>query len=235
MLRVRNLSTKYGHIEAVSDVSLEVGVGELVAVLGANGAGKSTLLKTICGVLTPSGGAVEFRGEAIERLSSAERVRRGLMLVPEGRAVLTRMSVEDNLLIGAYTRRDNGVSADVREMFRRFPVLEERRNLNAGVLSGGEQQMLAIARALMARPRFLMFDEPSLGLAPKVVSEVFSLIARMRDSGITILLVEQNAQEALRLADRGYVLETGRIVVHDDADALLESEALRSAYLGGAT
>ncbi|MFQ5914627.1 MAG: ABC transporter ATP-binding protein [Nitrospinota bacterium] len=233
MLRVENLSTRYGSIEAVSGVSLEVGEGELVAILGANGAGKSSLLKTLCGVLAPSGGSIRFCGKSIERLPSSERVRRGLTLVPEGRAILTQMSVQENLLMGAYTRRDGGVRTDVEEMFRRFPLLEERRNFSAGVLSGGEQQMLSIARALMARPRFLMFDEPSLGLAPKAVSQVFALIAGLRSAGITILLVEQNAQEALRLADRGYVLETGRIVIHDDAAALMESEGLRSAYLGG--
>ncbi len=234
MLNVSNLEAGYGRIRVLKGVSMEIHSGEIVTLIGANGAGKTTLLKTVCGVLSPSAGSIEYEGEAIERKSPAARVRLGLVLVPEGRHILRRMTVQENLLMGAYQRRDlSAVKGEMEELLCRFPVLRERRDLPADVLSGGEQQMLALARALLARPRLLMLDEPSLGLSPLLVKEIFNIISALHDTGITILLVEQNALKALQVADRGYVMEIGRIVATGVAAELLRSEALREAYLGG--
>ncbi len=234
MLKVSNLEAGYGRIRVLKGVSLEIHSGEIVTLLGANGAGKTTLMKTVCGVLTPTAGSIEYEGVPIERKSSAARVRLGLVLVPEGRRILRSMTVQENLLMGAYPRRDlSAVKDEIEEILCRFPILRERRDLLADVLSGGEQQMLAIGRALLARPRLLMLDEPSLGLSPLLVREIFNIISGLHDSGITILLVEQNALKALQVADRGYVMETGRIVATGMAADLLSSEALREAYLGG--
>lgn len=234
MLNISNLEAGYGRIRVLKGVSLEIRSGEIVTLIGANGAGKTTLMKTVCGVLTPNAGHIEYDGVSIERKSPAARVRLGLVLVPEGRHILRRMTVQENLLMGAYPRRDlSAVKNEIEELLCRFPVLRDRRDLPADVLSGGEQQMLAIGRALLARPRLLMLDEPSLGLSPILVKDIFNIISGLHDSGITILLVEQNALKALQVADRGYVMETGRIVATGMAGELLSSEALREAYLGG--
>jgi branched-chain amino acid transport system ATP-binding protein len=234
LLKVLNLEASYGRIQVLREVSLEIGTGEIVTLIGANGAGKTTLLKTICGLLIPSAGSIEYEGIRIELKSSAARVRRGLVLVPEGRHILRHMTVYENLLMGAYARSDqSAVKTDIEEVFRRFPLLAERRHLLADVLSGGEQQMMAIGRALLSRPKLLMLDEPSLGLSPILVNEIFSIITDLHKAGITILLVEQNALKALQVAGRGYVVETGRIVMSNSSQNLIKSEALRDAYLGG--
>ena len=223
----------YGPIRAVRDVSLEVAPGEVVALIGANGAGKTTTLRTIAGLLRPAGGSIRFAGAAVAGVRPHRLVRQGLVLVPEGRGILTRLTVLDNLLLGATARRDRSeVAADLERAYARFPRLAERRAQSAGTLSGGEQQMLAIARALMARPRLLMLDEPSLGLAPLVVREIFAAIRDLKASGVTILLVEQNARAALEIAERAYVLETGRVALSGPAAELLTSEQVIRAYLG---
>lgn len=234
MLKVQDIEAGYGRIRVLKGVSLEIKEGEIITLIGANGAGKTTLMKTLCGVLPASGGSIFYEGTPIQKKSPSARVRKGLILVPEGRRILRKMSVRENLLMGAYARKDKGmIKKDMEEVFRRFPVLAERRHLSADVLSGGEQQMLAIGRALLARPRLLMMDEPSLGLSPILVKEIFSIINELHHSGITILLVEQNAQKALQAADRGYVMETGTIVMCDTSECLLASEMLRESYLGG--
>jgi branched-chain amino acid transport system ATP-binding protein len=233
LLRVLNLEAGYGRIRVLKGVCVEIEEGEIITVIGANGAGKTTLMKTICGVLSPSSGSIEYDGTPIQRKSPSARVKKGLVLVPEGRRILRRMTVNENLLMGTYARSDrSGVRRDLKEVFNRFPVLAQRRHLSADVLSGGEQQMLAIGRALVAHPRLLMMDEPSLGLSPLLVKEIFMIITDLHKSGITILLVEQNALEALHVADRGYVMETGKIVMADSAQGLLSSDMLREAYLG---
>ncbi|MGH7319767.1 MAG: ABC transporter ATP-binding protein [Candidatus Rokuibacteriota bacterium] len=235
MLQVAELRAGYGRLEVLKGVSLEVREGEVVALIGANGAGKTTLLKTVAGVLPAWAGGIRYEGDSIERLPPPRRVRRGLVLVPEGRGILQRMTVRENLLMGAYARpRQEPLEAELAAVAHRFPVLAERGSQVAGSLSGGEQQMLAIGRALMARPRLLMLDEPSLGLAPFLVCEVMEILRELRAQGITILLVEQNARQALQLADRGYILATGRIVGSGEARALLESPDVRAAYLRGA-
>jgi len=232
VLDVLDIEAGYGRIPVLKGVSLQVKDGEIITLIGGNGAGKSTLMKTICGILSPVAGSIVYRGSAVHRKKPSARVQRGLVLVPEGRRILRRMSVDENLLMGAYARRDKqAVKTDMEEVLNRFPVLRERRNLPADVLSGGEQQMLVIGRALLARPRLLMMDEPSLGLSPILVNKIFSIIDDLHRSGITILLVEQNAQKALQVADRGYVMETGRIVLCDTAECLLKSKSLREAYL----
>lgn len=235
MLVVSDVRTSYGPIEALKGVSLEVAQGEVVALIGANGAGKSTLLKTICGVLAPKSGEVLYEGARIEGSEPSTLCARGLVLVPEGRGILTRMSVYENLLLGAYNRKatSSEVARDIDEVLARFPVLAQRKNKPASVLSGGEQQMLAIGRALVAKPKLLLMDEPSLGLAPLLVQEVFEIVWHLQEAGLTILLVEQNARQALQVADRAYVLETGRIVLSGDSEALLESPDVQKAYLGG--
>ncbi len=234
MLSISNLTAGYGRIQVLKAVSLEVSTGEIVTLIGANGAGKTTLMKAICGVLPVTGGTIHYDGIRIDHRSSAVRVRHGLVLVPEGRQILRRMTVYDNLLMGAYGRRDrSAVKEDIEKVFQRFPILKERSRLLADVLSGGEQQMLAIGRALLARPRLLMLDEPSLGLSPILVEQIFSIITDLHQAGITIFLIEQNALKALQVADRGYVMETGKIVMAGDTEELNRSETLCEAYLGG--
>lgn len=234
MLEVDNLSTSYGYIKALDGVGLRVGKGQLVALVGANGAGKSTLLRTVSGLQPADTGRIVYDGEDITRMSPSRRVAAGISQVPEGRQVFGPMSVEDNLLLGAYTRkRGNGAAVDLERMYAKFPILKEKRKLPAATLSGGQQQMLVIARALMARPRLLLLDEPSMGLAPLLVSEVFNTIVQLKDEeGITIFLVEQNASAALAIADQGYVLETGRVVLSGAGQALLDDEDVKKAYLG---
>jgi branched-chain amino acid transport system ATP-binding protein len=231
MLQVDSIRVAYGGIEALRGVSFEVADGEIVTLLGANGAGKTTTLRTISGLLRPREGSITFDGERIDTIPAHEMVRRGLGHVPEGRRIFPRMSVRENLLMGAYQRRDS-LTSDLDRVHELFPVLAERGTQDGGTLSGGEQQMLAIARALMSRPRLLLLDEPSMGLAPMIVTRIFDIIREINAQGTTILLVEQNAAQALRLAARGYVLETGEIVMSDDADALLKDDRIRQAYLG---
>jgi branched-chain amino acid transport system ATP-binding protein len=232
LLEVRDVSVSYGLIRALDGVSLTVAEGEIVALVGSNCAGKSTLMKTAMGVVRPRSGAVTFAGSSLLGLAVEDIVRRGVVLVPEGRGILRHMTVRENLRLGAYGRRDAGIAADLDRVVERFPALASRLAQKAGTLSGGEQQMLALGRALMARPRLLLLDEPSLGLAPVIVASIFDTIASLARDGVTVLLVEQNAAEALRLADRAYVLETGRIVLEGVASDLLEHERVREAYLG---
>jgi branched-chain amino acid transport system ATP-binding protein len=232
MLRVEGLTTHYGRIRAIEDVHIHVDAGEIVTLVGSNGAGKSTTLMTICGALKPTSGVVEFDGEALGGRPSHEVARRGLVLVPEGRRVFSHLTVAENLELGGFCRsaREGGEAAS--RVFDTFPRLRERRTQLAGTLSGGEQQMLAIGRALMARPRLLVLDEPSLGLAPKVIDQIFGVIVALNQAGLTILLVEQNAALALDIAHRGYVLETGRTVLDGPASSLSADPRVRSAYLG---
>jgi branched-chain amino acid transport system ATP-binding protein len=233
VLEVRDLEARYGRIVALRGVSLDVEAGEIVCVIGPNGVGKTTTLLAIVGLVRAAAGAVTFEGRSLVGLSPDRVVRRGLALVPEGRWVLTGMTVFENLQMGAYGRHDAAeVAGDVERMYELFPILRERRSQIAGTLSGGEQQMLAIGRALMARPRLLMMDEPSLGLAPLVIEEIFRAITELRARGTTILLVEQNAHQALLVADRAYVMELGRVVLSGPAAELREHERLRAAYLG---
>lgn len=232
LLEVSGLVTHYGRVRALDEVSLWVGVGEIVALVGANGAGKTTLLRTISGVLRPTAGRVTFDGRDITTASTSARVATGIAQSPEGRQVFQPLSVDDNLRLGAYLRRDGEIEADRARVFELFPVLKQFRARPAGSLSGGQQQMLAIGRALMSRPRLLLLDEPSLGLAPILIDQVFAAIGRLRDDGLTVLLVEQNAYAALRLADRGYVMETGAIVLNGTGSGLIENDEVRAAYLG---
>ena len=235
MLELEDLRAGYGNIEALHGISLSVGEGEIVTLIGANGAGKTTTLMTISGCVRARTGAIRFRGRDISGLPPHEIVALGLIQSPEGRKIFPRLSVAENLEMGAFTRRDpDGIAADQKRVFELFPILGERRRQPGGTLSGGEQQMLAIARALMARPKLLLLDEPSLGLAPLVVSRIFEVIRELNREGATILLVEQNAQMALKAAHRGYVLETGTIAMADAADKLLADPRVRSAYLGDA-
>jgi branched-chain amino acid transport system ATP-binding protein len=234
LLRVSDVSASYGPIQALRDVSLEVGEGQIVALLGANGAGKSSTLKVISGLLRPSGGSVEFLGQRIDRRSPESIVSIGVSHVPEGRQLFTELTVEENLRLGAHTRRDRqDIKRDMDRVYEYFPLLAERQKQPAGSLSGGEQQMLAIGRGLMARPKLLLLDEPSLGLAPTLVQEIFQIIKTIsREEGLTVLLVEQNATMALGVSQYGYVLETGRIVLAADAAELRENESVRRSYLG---
>jgi len=233
MLEIENLSVNYGGIQALQSLSLSIQQGEVVTLIGANGAGKSTTLRAISRIVNARQGRIIFNGEDISRLAPHEVVRRGVAHCPEGRRVLTRQSVYDNLMLGAYIRNDSaGIKADIDLQFKRFPRLQERRNQLAGTLSGGEQQMLAIARALMSRPRLLLLDEPSLGLAPLIVREIFNIIRELHAEGVTILLVEQNASLALQHADRGYVLEAGNLTISGKAADLLDDDRVRQAYLG---
>lgn len=234
MLRIEAIDVYYGAIHALKNVSLQVEEGSIVTLIGANGAGKTTTLKTISGILRPRSGAITFEGRDITRLAPQEIVRLGLSQVPEGRRVFPSMSVLENLEMGAYLRKDKeGIKKDLEVVFTRFPRLLERRKQVAGTLSGGEQQMLAIGRALMARPRLMLLDEPSMGLAPLLVREIFEIIKDINARGTTILLVEQNAHMALSVANKAYVLETGEIVLEGSARELLESEDVKKAYLGG--
>ncbi len=236
MLELQDVSTFYGHVQALRGVSLRVERGEIVALIGANGAGKTTLLNTVSGLVPPRNGQILLDGQPIEKHSPSHLVRLGISHVPERRQVFGPLSVQDNLLLGAYHRyRADGrqqVMADMNQVFETFPVLKDRHQQPAGTLSGGEQQMLAVGRGLMARPRLLMLDEPSLGLAPLLVKEIFRVIQSLRDQGRTMLLVEQNARAALRIADRGYVLERGSVVAHGPARQLLSDERVQRAYLG---
>jgi len=234
MLSVENLDVAYGVIKALHGVSLHVEPGEIVTLIGANGAGKSTTLLTLSGLLKPTAGRVVFEGQDITHAPPHKRVAMGIVQAPEGRRVFANMSVYENLELGAYSRKDRaGVKQDLQKVMEEFPKLAERRNQRAGTLSGGEQQMLAMARALMARPRLLLLDEPSLGLAPLIVRQVFELIRKINAQGTTVFLVEQNAHMALQVAHRGYVLQTGQVILADKASALTEHPDVRKAYLGG--
>jgi branched-chain amino acid transport system ATP-binding protein len=232
MLSIKGLRSGYGKIEVLHDVALDVAQGQIVTLIGANGAGKTTLLKTISGLLRPSAGSITFEGKSIVRRPPHKIVELGISHVPEGRAILKRMTVIDNLRMGAYVRNDSEIAEDIESALARFPLLSERRLQIAGTLSGGEQQMLAIGRALVARPRLLLFDEPSLGLAPKIVSQIFLTLRELKDEGKTILLVEQNARQALRVADHGYVLERGRIIYSGSGKELLNMPEVQRTYLG---
>ncbi len=231
VLQVENINVYYGSIHAVKDVSFHVEQGEVVTLIGANGAGKSTTLNTVAGLLHSRAGSVRFLDEELRHVPGHKLVGRGMALVPEGRRIFQHMTVQENLDMGGYCRGGDK-SADMERVFERFPRLKERRRQVAGTLSGGEQQMLAMGRALMSHPKLLMLDEPSMGLAPLLVEQIFDIIRQLHADGTTILLVEQNAQAALAVADRGYVLETGRIVTEGTGTALLESDAIRKAYLG---
>lgn len=234
ILKLANIESSYGPVQAIRGVSLEVKKGSIVTVLGANGAGKTTILKTISGIIDPQKGTVIFEGEAIQKRDPDWVVRRGISHVPEGREVFAMLTVKDNLLMGAFTRKDRDqVGRDIERMMGYFPILKERQHQEAGQLSGGQQQMLAIARALMSRPKLLLLDEPSLGLSPKLVKEIFAIIKRVNgEEGTTMLLVEQNANIALSTADFGYVLEVGRIVMEDTCERLLQKEDIKEFYLG---
>jgi branched-chain amino acid transport system ATP-binding protein len=234
MLSLENISSGYGKVLAIQGVDLHVDAGEVVVLLGANGAGKSTLLKTISGALQPSQGRITFQGRRIDGEKPHKITAVGIVQVQEGRGILTRMTVRENLAMGAYLRTDReGILADMKRVFRRFPRIEERLHQNAGTLSGGEQQMLAIGRALMGRPRLLLLDEPSLGLSPTLVAFIFEIIRELREEdGYPVLLVEQNANQALEMADRGYVLESGRVVLQGSSRELRDNEELQRAYLG---
>jgi branched-chain amino acid transport system ATP-binding protein len=234
LLRINNIEASYGPVTAIRGVSLAVPRGAIVTVLGANGAGKTTILKTISGIIDPTKGTIVFEGEEIQRRQPDWIVRRGISHVPEGREVFPLLTVRENLLMGAYTRRDrDGIAQDLERVYGYFPILKERAGQEAGRLSGGQQQMLAICRALMARPRLLLLDEPSLGLSPKLVQEIFGIIRRInQEQGTTMLLVEQNARVALQTAHYGYVLEVGRIVMEDTCERLLQKEDIKEFYLG---
>ena len=234
LLSVENLKVSYGGIQALKGISLEVAQGELIALIGSNGAGKTTTLKTLAGLLQPVTGKIHYAGKPVNKIPAHQRVRDGLALVPEGRGVFARLSVEENLQMGAYARNDTAqIAADLERMYTLFPRLAERRAQLAGTLSGGEQQMVAMARALMSHPRLLMLDEPSMGLAPMMVEKIFTTIRDISAQGVSILLVEQNAKLALEAAQRGYVLESGMITLSDNASILLGSDEVRKAYLGG--
>ena len=234
MLEVANLRSAYGRIEVLHGVNLSVRTGEVVALIGSNGAGKTTLLRALSGVQPITAGEIRFLGERIDRLKPHKRVARGMTQSPEGRQIFGPLSVEDNLRLGAYMRRDKEIEADRNHVFEMFPVLAEKRHLHAGGLSGGQQQMLAIGRALMGKPKLLLLDEPSLGLSPTLVDQILAAIVRLKSEGVTVLLVEQNATAALEIADRGYVLETGKVALEGTGDALLSDPKVKAAYLGAA-
>lgn len=234
MLELKGVNVYYGAIHAIKDISLTVNQGEIVTLIGANGAGKSTTLRTISGLLRPKSGSISFEGKEIAGVKAHEIVRQGISQVPEGRRIFAEMTVMENLDMGAFTRKDkDGIRADLKRVFELFPRLEERKSQVAGTLSGGEQQMLAMGRALMSRPKLLLLDEPSMGLAPLLIREIFHIIEDINRAGTTVLLVEQNANMALSIASRAYVLETGRITLSGDAAKLAASEEVRKAYLGG--
>lgn len=234
MLKIEDINVFYGKIHAIHDLSFHVKEGEIVTLIGANGAGKTTILKTISRILTPESGIIKFRDEDMSKFPAHQIIDMGMAHVPEGRRVFSKMSVQENLEMGAYIRKDNReIQEDLEMVFTRFPRLKERMKQAAGTLSGGEQQMLAMGRALMSRPKIILMDEPSMGLAPILVDEIFSIIRDVNDAGTTVLLVEQNANKALKIADRGYVLETGKVIAEGKASDLLEDQAVKEAYLGG--
>ena len=233
LLEISNLQVAYGGIQAVKGIDLRIDIGETVALIGANGAGKTTTLKTIAGLLKPTGGQLNYAGLDLKQQPSHTLIGKGLALVPEGRGIFPRLTVTENLQMGAYHRNDKaGIAADLDKMFSLFPRLKEREKQLAGTLSGGEQQMVAIARALMGRPKLLLLDEPSMGLAPIIVQKIFDTIKQVASEGVTILLVEQNARAALQISQRGYAMESGRITLSDSAAELLNSDSVRKAYLG---
>ena len=233
ILKVDNINVYYGAIHAIKGISFEVNEGENVTLIGANGAGKSTTLQTVSGLLRSRTGSIEFNGENISHVPAHKLVYKGLAQVPEGRRIFLQMSVEENLEMGAFTQKNAGIDADLESVYEQFPRLRERKKQIAGTLSGGEQQMLAMGRALMSHPKLLMLDEPSMGLAPILVEQIFDIIRQLHKNGTTILLVEQNAQMALSVADRAYVLETGKITLSGTGKELAESDEVRKAYLGG--
>lgn len=232
LLEVNEIHTFYGNIHALKGISFEVDSGEIIALIGANGAGKTTTLRTISGLMGPRDGTVHYDGEDISTTRADLLVSKGISMVPEGRGVFAKLTVEENLDMGAYTRRDKGIKDDLDRVFELFPRLEERKKQFAGTMSGGEQQMLAIARALMSNPRLLLLDEPSMGLAPVLVDGVFDTVQRIKNEGVTILLVEQNAHMALQIADRGYVLQSGEVALSDTAANLQQNETVQKTYLG---
>ena len=233
MLEVKDLSVYYGVIQALKGISFKVNEGEVIALIGANGAGKTTILHSVSGLLSPKAGSIEFEGHDLIKTPSHKIVSLGMSHVPEGRRVFSQLSVYDNLRLGAFTRKDKDeIERSLQHVYKRFPRLKERKNQFAGTLSGGEQQMLAMGRALMASPKIILMDEPSMGLSPIMVSEIFDIIKSISTSGTTVLLVEQNAKKALSIADRGYVLETGKIVLEGKASELLDDDTIKKAYLG---
>ena len=231
LLKVTNLSVSYGHVEALRGIDVEVNKGQIVSIIGANGAGKTTLLRTISGLVKPQTGKIEFEGEPLPRKPS-QIVAKGVVHVPEGRKCFSGLTIRDNLLVGGYLFKGKNLEEDLQEQYKLFPILEERKNQFAGTLSGGEQQMLAMGRALMFHPQIILMDEPSMGLSPIFVNEIFDIIEEVSKSGTTVLLVEQNAKKALSIADRAYVLETGNIVLEGKASELLDNDSIRKAYLG---
>ena len=233
MLEVKDLQVSYGMIQAIKGISFEVNQGEVIALIGANGAGKTTILHTVTGLLAPKAGSIMFEGQDITKVPAHKIVSMGMAHVPEGRRVFAQLSVYDNLKMGAYTRKDkNEIEESLEMVYKRFPRLEERKNQMAGTLSGGEQQMLAMGRALMSKPKIILMDEPSMGLSPIFVNEIFDIIQEVSASGTTVLLVEQNAKKALSIADRAYVLETGNIALEGDAKVLMNDDSIKKAYLG---
>ncbi|HEY4550067.1 MAG TPA: ABC transporter ATP-binding protein [Bacillus sp. (in: firmicutes)] len=232
MLKVSGIETYYGKIQALKGVSLEVEQGKIVTILGANGAGKTTTMKSIAGLLKPKTGKIEFLGKDVTGLRPDQLLKQGMSLVPEGRAILSGMSVMENLEMGAYQRKDKDIEKDIENVMKQFPILKERKDQLGGTLSGGQQQMLAIARALLSRPKLLLLDEPSMGLAPLIVADIFRIIREIKDEGTTVLLVEQNAKQALKVADYGYVMETGKIIIEGNAKDLLNDPGVVEAYLG---
>jgi branched-chain amino acid transport system ATP-binding protein len=233
MLNVENLNVRYGGVHALKGISFSVPEGKVIALLGANGAGKSTTLRSICGLVKPDDGRILFKGQDIAKLKTYDRVKAGIAMVPEGRRIFTNLSVHENLLMGATIRNDEAnVRADMQRLFTLFPVLKARLSQKGGTLSGGEQQMLAVARALMSKPKLLLMDEPSIGLAPNLVDQLYERIDRIHDEGLTILLVEQNATAALSIADYGYVMETGQLVMEGSADYLNANDDIKKAYIG---
>lgn len=232
MLKITDLTVNYGHIEALRGIHAEVRQGQIVSIIGANGAGKTTLLRTISGLVKPQAGTVTFQGQSLP-VKPSQIVARGVVHVPEGRKCFSGLTVQDNLLVGGYLQKGKNLEEDVQEQYRLFPILEQRKNQFAGTLSGGEQQMLAVARGLMSKPKILLLDEPSMGLAPIIVNQIYDLIRQIRERGITVLLVEQNARKALSICDYAYVLENGKISLEGSGEELLRSDDVRKAYLGG--
>ncbi|MEM5398757.1 MULTISPECIES: ABC transporter ATP-binding protein [Paraburkholderia] len=233
MLKLEKVHTHYGAVEALAGVSIEVNKGEIVTLIGSNGAGKTTLMMTVCGTPRASAGKVTFEGEDITRMPTHEIMRKGMAISPEGRRVFPSLTVLENLQMGGFFASQHEIDAGIEHVFKLFPRLNQRAKQRAGTMSGGEQQMLAIGRALMSKPRLLLLDEPTLGLAPLVIAQIFDIIRTIREEGVTVFLVEQNANKALHVADRGYVLETGRVVLADSADNLLANDNIKRAYLGG--